>query len=141
MVTKTGYLDDNSYAEVMRAFADLWEQQHPGLWCYILADQLNSHKKPEIVEEMALRHIFTVLFAPNTSYFEQPLDEHVFGTLRRIFRDALSVLGLDAALKNGPAGRLVFHGMCAACAKAFKSKIIKKSFQDRGVWRSIATPS
>lgn len=50
VVTKTGYLDDNSYAEVMRAFADLLKQQHPGLWCYILADPLNSHKKPEIVE-------------------------------------------------------------------------------------------
>ena len=134
VVTKTGYLDDNSYAEVMRAFADLWEQQHPGLWCYILADQLNCHKKPKIVEEMALRHIFTVLFAPNTLHFVQPLDGLVLATFKKVSRQVLSELGLDAALNDGPAGPFVFHAMYTACAKAFKSKIITKSFRDRGVW-------
>ena len=134
VVTKTGYLDDNSYVEVMRAFADLWEQQHPGLWCYILADQLNCHKKPKIVEEMALRHIFTVSFAPNTLHFVQPLDGLVLATLKKVFRQVLSELGLDAALNDGPAGPFVFHAMYTACEKAFKSKIITKSFRDRGVW-------
>ena len=83
---------------------------------------------------MALRHIFTVLFAPNTLHFVQPLDGLVLATLKKVFRQVLSELGLDAALNDGPAGPFVFHAMYTACAKAFKSKIITKSFRDRGVW-------
>jgi hypothetical protein len=118
----------------MDEFVNLWNVHHAGLHCFVLADQLGCHKEPQIVKKLAEKDVYTVLFPPNTSHFIQPLDGHVFRTLKRFFTLALDQHLLDAAVEGDDPGSAVFYALFDAALEAFKPEIIQASFSSRGIW-------
>lgn len=132
--TKSGYINTQCYDAIMQRFTAIWHTRYPGLDCWVLADQLGCHKDPKVVESLAEDHIYTLLFPPNTSHFLQPLDGHVFRTLKRAFGPAAAAARLDAALTDGDSRHIVFYALYDAARAAFRPGPICKSFSDRGVW-------
>ena len=134
VATRKGYLNKESYKVVMDQFIAIWQNAHPGLNAFVLADQLDCHKDVDTVEYLARQGVFTVLFAPNTSHFVQPLDGEIFGQLKRVFRQSLGEYALDSALEHESAAEPVWTAMYEACAVAFTPETIARSFRSRGVW-------
>lgn len=133
-VTGTGYVNRAAYLACCRKFADLWQKHYPGLWCWVLADQLEVHKDAAIVKEMMEHHIFFLYFAKNCTHFLQPLDGLVFAAFKRRFRMALEQLTYDAAVSGGSSKGLVYNATYRALEHAMTPKTISKSWQQRGVW-------
>lgn len=133
-VTKTGYINRQAYLACLRKFAELWQLHHPGLWCYVLADQLQVHKDAAIVKEMMGKKIFFLYFAKNSTHFLQPLDGDIFAAFKAKFRNELQRLLYDAAASGSPAKGLVFIAVYLALEHAMVPQTIRRAWRVRGIW-------
>ena len=88
-LTPTGYVNTPAYLACMRRFSAIWHRDHPGLWCYILADRLKVHLDAAVIREMLGEQIFFIYFAANATHFLQPLDGTVFAAFKQRFGDQL----------------------------------------------------
>ena len=79
-LTEMGYLNADTFEEVMDLFAEKWGVRNPGREALLFGDQLGSHKKVKTIESALLKGVFLSFFATNSSLINKPLDEMQFAS-------------------------------------------------------------
>jgi hypothetical protein len=81
----SGLLDGNLWNIAMKCFIDIVRTKStaPTKEIFLLTDNLEIHRQPSSILEALQNNCFQLYFPPNTSHFTQPLDNILFGNLKR----------------------------------------------------------
>jgi len=78
--TETGYLNADTFGNVMDLFAEEWGVRNPGREALLFGDKLGSHKNVKTIEAALHKGVFLFFLAANSSHINQPLDEVPFAS-------------------------------------------------------------
>ena len=76
-------MDEDSWKETTDVFAHVWEEKYPGLECCVQVDNLAAHKSVEVTVKLLAKGIRFLWPPAGTSTFLQPLDDILFGALKK----------------------------------------------------------
>ena len=133
--TKTGYVDRDTLSVILEKFRSEWKLKYPlGRKCFVFSDQLRIHRDPEIVKENMAENVFLWSLPANTSHITQPLDQYVFGTLKKLFHERSQALALYASFTRQKVADLLFQVALDCADDAFTSSSIRASFAKTKLW-------
>jgi len=106
--TDTGYLKAATFRCVIYEFAREWGVRNPGREVLLFGDQLGCHKDVETLSSALSKGVYLFFLEPNSSHFNQPLDEVPFAALKK-----LAVGGRRAVCLRLPSGGYLRAGLFA----------------------------
>eukprot|EP00170_Pyropia_yezoensis_P002425 contig_10182_g2429 len=98
--TETGFLDGDTFAQVVDLVATEWAVRNPSTSLLLFGDRLGAHMRPDTVEKAVDRQVYLFFLPPNTSHFLQPLDASPFATFHNLVRRSDEQLVMDGKLVN-----------------------------------------
>ena len=128
-------MNSSLWDKILARFTSIWAL-HNITECILLTDNLRFHHNlnPIIVAKNKLVHM--VFLPPNTSHFLQPLDDLVFARykthLARLARELAAALHQQGDRMT--ALEIITAVTAAAEEIAFKEEIVRKSFENCGLW-------
>ena len=132
-VSPTGWSNDLIAFDWIQHFhAHTKDRVAPGEKRLLLMDNHGSHLTRDFIEFCAGVDIILFPFPPHTTHFLQPLDGKPFLALKHYFRQSntqISRWGFSAADKAS-----FLEEMPKIRENAFKSRTIRNSFKERGLW-------
>ena len=130
--SESGMINNDLWVKIWSAFLNHLTSVTPGKQYYVFMDNLAQHAQLECIQ-MGLDHDVEVIFFPkNCTHFIQPLDQYVFGTMKKEMNKETTskmvwsdINSLNHILRDSAPG---------AMAKPFTSEIIKSSFEVAGIY-------
>ena len=132
--TESGYSNKHVHKSAIETFCKIWQLRHPGMHCYLLGDQLDCHKKTNIIKAALEKDVFMWLLPANTSHFLQPLDHAVFG----LFKKKIGTAHVGVRLRGDETSSDALKGLYGVAYDAERSalmpRVIKKAFKATGIY-------
>lgn len=129
----TGCVDGETWHEIAKCFVAHVQLHHPGKEFTLLLDNLAAHTELEALRMLKGGAVRCVYLPKNTSHFSQPLDDKVFGSLRRTMTKLVNACGMS---KNWFAeanwASIVLEAYEEAAPSSFTPTLICASFRDCG---------
>ena len=132
--TETGRSNSIIHSQIMSLFIDKWSIENPGLHCYVFGDQLSFHKNIETIINCYKNNIYLWYFPVNCSHFLQPLDNVCFGLFKKLIYKKISLINLNTFFDNSSHRNSILNIIIESEQRSFTKKIIKKSFQQTGIF-------
>ena len=133
--SESGYMNSTLWGQILDRFASIWEL-HNSRECILLTDNLRFHHDLDPIIKANDKLVHLVFLPPNTSHFLQPLDDLVFARykvhLAAFARELASALQQQGERMS--ALEIITAVTAAAEDIAFKVDVVKKSFENCGIW-------
>eukprot|EP00170_Pyropia_yezoensis_P003730 contig_15682_g3741 len=94
----TGYLDADTFKEVLAEVEEVWNVRNPGIPALLFGDQLVARRRADTVEFVLGLGLFLFSLAKNTPHVTQPLDEAPLGVLHLVTRNNHDEAVMDGML-------------------------------------------
>jgi hypothetical protein len=134
LFTDSGSIVKSTFVEIVHKFCVLWQEEHPGLECVVVGDQVSSHQDPTVIEYAFQRKIMMLLLPANTSHFTQPLDNIVFAVLKQHFKRKAALASFESQFEIESNQELLFDALYHAEARALTPTSIRRAFQECGIF-------
>ena len=134
LFTETGYSNTETFQAMSEKFVEEYHRQHGKVDAILYLDRLASHITPKLNTTLANGGVWCLLFPPGTTHFIQPLDDIAFALFKRLlkyFKDQF--LGVECFSVDRNESPLL-HAIVPAIHKALSSAVIKKSFDNTGIY-------
>ena len=82
--TDKGFLDGDTFFNVVDLVATKWAVRHPSTNLLLFGDRLCAHMRPAKLEKALERQVYLLFLPPNSSHFIQPLDASSFGSFSAV---------------------------------------------------------
>jgi len=130
----TGYLNKALFKVVITEFATWWKSAMGGLDCFLISDCLVTHRNKDIVQfaESLGIHMYNIM--PGSSHWFQVHDQQPFGGLKKKMKEAKYSLWTSTMDEPTDGPGILTHLFYQAEEGAFERKILKKTFDDVGLW-------
>ena len=117
----------------MDEFTKFWNITRPGLHCFMICDNLRTHRNNEIFRKAFLNGIHMFYIMPGSSHWMQVHDQLPFATLKKsMAAQKNSVLPIDT-LPRDQRRKLFMAMFYQAERKALAKHVLLKSFADVGL--------
>ena len=131
--TQTGYIDKEAYKKIIIEFCGWWNTIHPGLYCFVLADQLPVHRDPDILKLALERNVFLWSIMSGTSHWFQVHDQFPFGLLKKMIKSKVESLDWRPTL-SAKQRHTMMAGVFYECERiAMQPSVLKAAFDFVGL--------
>ena len=130
--SESGMINNDIWLKIWQRFLDHISAVTPGKKYFCFMDNLPQHRQLECIEE-GLKVKVEIIFLPkNTTHFIQPLDQFIFGTMKKEMNKETSskMVWSDITSLN----HIIRDSVPGCIAKAFTSDKIKASFMVCGIY-------
>ena len=127
---KTGWLSKYIWEQSIKKFIMIMKLHFSGRKVILVMDRLAAHLDPKLVTLLLKNNIHCLFIPTKSSHLLQPLDQYLFSNFKKVFRKKISQhMTSELALQKPP----IDHFIMEAEHEAFKSSVIKKSFEVVGL--------
>ena len=134
LCNETGYLNLQTFSELMDRFYSWWASVSGGKDCYLLSDNLGCHCNEAVVERETKRRAFLWNIMPGSSYWFQVHDNSPFGALKKNLRHQCDEISFRPTDSPSIRRQLVAGCFYRAEDISFTPSNIQHAFRDVGLW-------
>ena len=130
----TGYLNKTLFEYVMVRFVMWWKSSHGHVDCFLISDNLPTHKNKDIVayaESMGI-HMYNIM--PGSSHWFQVHDQQPFGALKKKMVQKKFDLWTSTEAQPKEGVDLLLCLFYQAEGDAFEPQVLRKTFEYVGLW-------
>jgi len=132
--TETGFLDGDTFSNVVDLVAAEWAVRNPSTNLLLFGDRLGAHMRPATLEKALERKVYLFFLPPNASHFIQPLDASPFGSFHVVMRGSNEQLTIDGMMTNTGTRDSLLASAFVAERKAFEPHIVREAFRTTGLF-------
>lgn len=129
----TGMLNREAMGSIITHFSK-WRRAFTSKDCVVLLDNAKCHLSEVAITEAWKNGVHFVFFPANCTHFLQPLDNMVFGTLKKTLHNEVALRAEEIANKTLTTDEAYLLAQEAANGVAFTKTIIEGAFKATGVW-------
>jgi len=133
--TDTGYLNAATFRCVVDEFAREWGVRNPGREVLLFGDQLGCHKDIETLSSALSKGVYLFFLAPNSSHFNQPLDEVPFAALKKFAVGGGEQSVFNSLLTGTSTRDSLLAAAYTAERLAFTTESIRRAFRRCALWQ------
>ena len=132
--SKSGFLTLELFDYIMEEFTKFWNITRPGLHCFLICDNLRSHRNSDVFRKAFLRGIHLFYIMPGSSHWFQVHDQLPFANLKKSMTDTKNTISPIFSLPPLERRKLLMAIFYDAEKKASATHILTRSFADVGLW-------
>jgi hypothetical protein len=128
---ESGYLNSESFPQIIDHFIRTWKLKHPGLHCCLLGDNVSAHRDLKVIKKGLDNGVYLNFLVKNTTHWSQPLDNLLFARLKQeIVKIVRQLTWLQIFCEDGLFSLIDI--ILTAAVEAFTVKAVMKAFCDTG---------
>jgi hypothetical protein len=127
-----GYLNKVNFPKIIDHFTSVWKQNHPGLDCCLIGDNLKTHRNVEVIKKALNNGVYMNFLVQNTTHWSQPLDNLLFARLKQEIKSLAENLAYLQMFTEKHVFSLV-DVVLEAAHKAFTHDTVMSAFKSTGL--------
>ena len=122
----------------MQRFIICWTASRPGIYCFLLCDNLSVHRDCDIIENARNKSNHFINIMLGSSHWFELHDQEPFGILKKSISDEKKTFSPPAAAKSKVRQTINMRQFYNAEASAFRPSAVRDAFMDVGLvpWNS-----
>ena len=131
--SEKGYLTIELFRYIMEEFTKWWTTTRPGLDCFLICDNLSSHKDKDVISIARRNGIHFINIMPGSSNWFQVHDQEPFGLLKKSISEEKIKSPVPVSVESQLKNTISMARFYKAEAKAFTPSVVKKAFKSVGL--------